>query len=80
VKSTASPLKMLTMRMAVNSAIHSAVVQALTKSLFLLRFACPEGAQVGSGVSEVMVAFVASLAGMWRNHDDRALRLGRLLA
>jgi hypothetical protein len=26
-------------------------------------FARPEGTQVGSGVSEVMVAFVASLAG-----------------
>jgi hypothetical protein len=37
----------------------------------------PDGVQVGWGVSEVMAAFVASLAGMWLNHDDRALRLDR---
>jgi hypothetical protein len=36
---------------------------------------CPEGAQVGSGVSEVLRALGASLATMWRNHDDRAVRL-----
>jgi hypothetical protein len=39
--------------------------------------ACWIGAQVGLGVSEIMVGFVASLAGMWGNHDDRALRLDR---
>jgi hypothetical protein len=62
VKSTASPLKMLTIRMAVNSATQSAVVQALTRRL-LCWTGLPGGAQVGSGVSEVMAAFVASLAG-----------------
>jgi hypothetical protein len=36
---------------------------------------CPEGAQVSSGVSEVLRALGASLATMWRNHDDRAVRL-----
>jgi hypothetical protein len=50
VNSTASPLKMLTIRMVVNSATQSVVVQA-------------EGAQVGSGVSEVQAAFVTSLEG-----------------
>jgi len=35
----------------------------------------PDGAQVGSGVSEVLAAFVASLATMWGNHDGKALRL-----
>jgi len=35
-------------------------------------FACPEGAQVGSAVSEVLRALGASLAGMWGNYDDRA--------
>src|ERR1700685_2430280 len=40
----------------------------------------PGGAQVGFRVSEVLAAFVASLAGMWRNHDDGALRFdGRWL-
>ena|ERR1035438_3424982 len=38
---------------------------------------CPERAEVGSSVSEVLAAFWASLATMWRNHDDPALRLGR---
>jgi len=37
----------------------------------------PRGVRVGSSVSEVMAAFVASLAGMWRNHDDRVMRLNR---
>ncbi len=41
----------------------------------LLEFACWDGVRVGWGVSEVLAAFVTSLAGMWRNHDDRALRL-----
>jgi hypothetical protein len=39
-----------------------------------------EGVWVGSNVSQALRPFRASLAGMWRNHDDRALRLGRLLA
>jgi hypothetical protein len=30
------------------------------------------GVWVGSGVSEVLAAFWATVAGMWRNHDDRA--------
>src|ERR1700674_419759 len=39
----------------------------------LLGMVCWEGLRS----SEAMVGFVASLAGMWRNHDDRALRLDR---
>jgi hypothetical protein len=31
--------------------------------------------QVGSSVPEVLAAFVASLANMWPDHDDRALQL-----
>jgi hypothetical protein len=41
----------------------------------LLGFGCQDEVWVGSGVSEVMAAFVTSLATMWRNRDDRALRL-----
>jgi hypothetical protein len=40
VNSTASPLKMLTIRMAVNSATQPAVVQALTRPLRRRRFRC----------------------------------------
>src|ERR1700674_4691281 len=39
----------------------------------------PDGAQVSSGASEVLAAFVASLATMWGNHDDKALRLDMCL-
>jgi hypothetical protein len=39
-----------------------------------------EGVWVGSNVSQALRPFRASLAGMWRNHDDRGLRLDRLLA
>lgn len=39
----------------------------------LLGMVCREGLRS----SEVMVGFVASLAGMWRHHDDRALWLDR---
>jgi len=35
------------------------------------------GLGVGSSVSEVLAAFVASLEGMWRTHDDRAVRFQR---
>ena len=38
----------------------------------LMGFGCREEAQVGSGVSEVMAAFVASLASICGNRDDRA--------
>jgi hypothetical protein len=37
----------------------------------------PAGGWVGSGVSEALGAFVASLATMCRNHDDRAVRPDR---
>jgi hypothetical protein len=46
----------------------------------LLGFGCPEGVRVGWGVSEVQAAFVTTLATVYGNHDDRALRLDRLLA
>ena len=46
----------------------------------LLGFACPEGVWVGSGVSWVQEPFVATPATMYGNHDDRGLRLDRLLA
>jgi hypothetical protein len=39
-----------------------------------------DGVRGGSGVSEVMAAFVASLATMRRTHDGPAVRLNRLLA
>jgi hypothetical protein len=46
----------------------------------LLGFGCPEGFGVGSGVSEVTVAFVTTPATVYGSHDDRALRLdGRSL-
>jgi hypothetical protein len=35
------------------------------------------GAQLGSSVSEVLAAFVASLVTIWRTRDDRAVRLER---
>jgi hypothetical protein len=39
---------------------------------------CPDGVWVGSSVSEVLAAFVASLAGRVREtHDDRAVWLDR---
>jgi hypothetical protein len=37
----------------------------------LLGFGCPEGVQVGWGVSEVQAAFVTSPATVYGNHDDR---------
>jgi hypothetical protein len=46
----------------------------------LLGFGCPEGVRVGWGVSEVQAAFVTTPATVYGNHDDRALRLDRLLA
>jgi hypothetical protein len=45
----------------------------------LRRFGCPDEVWVGSCVSEVIAAFWASLATMWSNRDDRALRLNRLI-
>jgi len=42
-------------------------------------FACPDEVWVGSCVSEVSAAFRANQAGMWQNHDDRALRPDLLL-
>jgi hypothetical protein len=42
-------------------------------------FDCPDGVWVGSNGLEVMRPFWASLAGMSRNHDDRALRPDTLL-
>jgi hypothetical protein len=44
------------------------------------RTGCANEVWVGSLVPEVLAARVASLATMWRNRDDRALRLDRLLA
>src|ERR1700687_4907071 len=43
VSSTASPLKMLTIRMAVNSATQSGAVQGLTRSLFFSDLAARRG-------------------------------------
>lgn len=40
----------------------------------------PDEVWVGSSVSEVIAAFVATPATMYGNHDDRGLRLDRLLA
>jgi len=40
----------------------------------------PTGVWGGSSVPEVLTAFVASVATMYGNHDDRGLRLDRLLA
>jgi hypothetical protein len=45
----------------------------------LLGFGC-RGVRFGSGVSEVLEAFVTTLATVYGKHDDRALRLDRLLA
>jgi hypothetical protein len=43
----------------------------------LLGFARPEGVWVGSGVSEVLTAFMTTPATVYGNDDDRASRFQR---
>src|ERR1035438_9358675 len=51
---------------------HLYILLGVTSQMSMLRGrGCPEGVWVGSCVSEVLAAFVASLAGMEGNHDDR---------
>jgi hypothetical protein len=52
----------------------------MNRKSLLLRFGCPEGVWVGSGVSEVQGAFVTTPATVYGSHDDRGLRLDGLLA
>ena len=49
-------------------------IDAVKREVPFTRPGCPDEVWVGWDVSEVIAAFRASLATMWRNGDDRTLR------